>query len=453
VGSKATYKTAIDEAQAILDKSDATQKEVNDALSALNTATETFEAGKVAVDKTALQDAVTTATALHNGATEGTSEGNYAVGSKATYKTAIDEAQAILDKTGATQKEIDDALSALNTATDTFKAGKVVLNKTALQDAVTEATSLHAKATEGTAEGNYAVGSKATYKTAIDEAQAILDKTGATQKEIDDALSALNTATDTFKAGKVVLNKTALQDAVTEATSLHAGATEGTAEGNYAVGSKATYKTAIDEAQAILDKTGATQKEIDDALSALNTATDTFKAGKVVLNKTALQDAVTEATSLHAGATEGTAAGNYAVGSKATYKTAIDEAQAILDKTGATQKEIDDALSALNTATDTFKAGKVVLNKTALQDAVTEATSLHAGATEGIAAGNYAVGSKATYKTAIDEAQAILDKADATQKEIDDAVTALNTATATFEAGKVPTTIALMLSRILGFMK
>ncbi|KAK2245465.1 hypothetical protein XC29_00035, partial [Clostridioides difficile] len=112
-----------------------------------------------------------------------------------------------------------------------------------------------------------AVGSKATYKTAIDEAQAILDKTGATQKEIDDALSALNTATDTFKAGKVVLNKTALQDAVTEATSLHAGATEGTAEGNYAVGSKATYKTAIDEAQAILDKTGATQKEIDDALS------------------------------------------------------------------------------------------------------------------------------------------------------------------------------------------
>nr|MBJ8549517.1 FIVAR domain-containing protein [Clostridioides difficile] len=177
-------------------------------------------------------------------------------------------------------------------------------------------------------------------------------------------------------------------------------------------------------------------------------------AGKVVaVDKTALQDAVTAATSLHAGATEGTAEGNYAVGSKATYKTAIDEAQAILDKTGATQKEIDDAVTALNTATDTFKAGKVVLNKTALQDAVTAATSLHAGATEGTAEGNYAVGSKATYKTAIDEAQAILDKADATQKEIDDAVTALNTATATFEAGKVPTTIALMLSRILGFMK
>ncbi|KAK2331659.1 hemagglutinin, partial [Clostridioides difficile] len=393
--------------------------------------------------------------ALHNGATEGTAEGNYAVGSKATYKTAIDEAQAILDKSDATQKEVNDALSALNTATETFEAGKVVaVDKTALQDAVTAATALHNGATEGTAEGEYAVGSKATYKTAIDEAQAILDKSDATQKEVNDALTALNTATETFEAGKVVaVDKTALQDAVTAATALHNGATEGTAEGNYAVGSKATYKTAIDEAQAILDKTGATQKEIDDALSALNTATDTFKAGKVVLNKTALQDAVTAATSLHAGATEGTAEGNYAVGSKATYKTAIDEAQAILDKTGATQKEIDDALSALNTATDTFKAGKVVLNKTALQDAVTAATSLHAGATEGTAEGNYAVGSKATYKTAIDEAQAILDKADATQKEIDDAVTALNTATATFEAGKVPTTIALMLSRILGFMK
>ncbi|WP_219686464.1 FIVAR domain-containing protein, partial [Clostridioides difficile] len=72
------------------------------------------------------------------------------------------------------------------------------------QDAVTAATALHAKATEGTAEGNYAVGSKATYKTAIDEAQAILDKSDATQKEVNDALTALNTATETFEAGKVV---------------------------------------------------------------------------------------------------------------------------------------------------------------------------------------------------------------------------------------------------------
>nr|WP_265340822.1 hypothetical protein [Clostridioides difficile] len=324
-----------------------------------------------------------------------------------------------------------------------------------MKNTITAANKLYNEAIEGTNVGEYKVGSKAIYKTAIDKAQAILDKSGVTQKEVNDAVTALNTATDTFKAGKVVaVDKTALQDAVTAATALHNGATEGTAEGNYAVGSKATYKTAIDEAQAILDKSDATQKEVNDALSALNTATETFEAGKVVaVDKTALQDAVTAATALHNGATEGTAEGNYAVGSKATYKTAIDEAQAILDKTGATQKEIDDALSALNTATDTFKAGKVVLNKTALQDAVTAATSLHAGATEGTAEGNYAVGSKATYKTAIDEAQAILDKADATQKEIDDAVTALNTATATFEAGKVPTTIALMLSRILGFMK
>ncbi|PBG59652.1 hypothetical protein BGV01_19280, partial [Clostridioides difficile] len=110
-------------------------------------------AGKVvAVDKTALQDAVTAATALHNGAKEETAEGEYAVGSKATYKTAIDEAQAILDKSDATQKEVNDALTALNTATETFEAGKVVAeDKTALQDAVTAATALHNGATEGTA--------------------------------------------------------------------------------------------------------------------------------------------------------------------------------------------------------------------------------------------------------------------------------------------------------------
>ncbi|PBG46625.1 hypothetical protein BGU85_21240, partial [Clostridioides difficile] len=103
------------------------------------------------------------------------------------------------------QKGVDNALSALNTATETFEAGKVVaVDKTALQDAITAATALHAKATEGTAEGESAVGTKATSKTAIDEAQAILDKSDATQKEVNDALSALNTATETFEAGKVV---------------------------------------------------------------------------------------------------------------------------------------------------------------------------------------------------------------------------------------------------------
>ncbi|MCQ7012328.1 hypothetical protein, partial [Clostridioides difficile] len=58
-------------------------------------------------------------------------------------------------------------------------------------------------------------------------------------------------------------------------------ATEGTAEGEYAVGSKATYKTAIDEAQAILDKSDATQKEVNDALTALNTATERISRRKL----------------------------------------------------------------------------------------------------------------------------------------------------------------------------
>ncbi|PBF57200.1 hypothetical protein BGT96_19685 [Clostridioides difficile] len=84
-----------------------------------------------------------------------------------------------------------------------------------------------------------------------------------------------------MKAGRGVLRKTEEKDAVTEATALHSGATEGTAEGNYAVGSKATYKTAIDEAQAILDKTLTHLKDREQTVSALNTATDTLKTGKV----------------------------------------------------------------------------------------------------------------------------------------------------------------------------
>ena len=49
------------------------------------------------VDKTELQAIYDEAIALHDGSTEGTTAGQYAAGSKATFKVVIDAAKTVLD--------------------------------------------------------------------------------------------------------------------------------------------------------------------------------------------------------------------------------------------------------------------------------------------------------------------------------------------------------------------
>ena len=72
-------------------------------------------------DKTALQDSITVATALHDNTVEGVKPGEYPAGSKATLQTAIDAAQAVYDDAASTQGEITSATANLHAAMDTYR--------------------------------------------------------------------------------------------------------------------------------------------------------------------------------------------------------------------------------------------------------------------------------------------------------------------------------------------
>ncbi len=63
---------------------------------------------------------------------------------------------------------------------------------------------------------------------------------------------------------------------------LLAGATEGTAPGNYVVGSKATLQTTIDAVQVIHDNPASTQANIDAAVVNLHNAMNTFRDAVIV---------------------------------------------------------------------------------------------------------------------------------------------------------------------------
>jgi len=73
-------------------------------------------------------------------------------------------------------------------------------------------------------------------------------------------------------------------------------------------------------------------------------------------------------------------------------------------------------------------------DKTALSAAITEAQSVHDAAVEGDKAGQYPAGSKAVLQAAIDAAAAVCDDEDATQAQVDQALSELNGALADFRA-------------------
>ncbi|WP_425497308.1 dockerin type I domain-containing protein [Paenibacillus phyllosphaerae] len=107
--------------------------------------------------------------------------------------------------------------------------------------------------------------------------QALLGVTAA-GTEIEAALGSASIAVGSVE---VVVDKTALTTAITNAQSLYDAAVVGTQPGQYPQAAKDALGAAIEAAKAVKDKANATQSEVDNAVTALGSAVDTFKAAVV----------------------------------------------------------------------------------------------------------------------------------------------------------------------------
>lgn len=72
-------------------------------------------------DRTTLRQAIDAAQALQDGAVEGVNPGQYPAGSKAVLQAAIAAAETVYGNKAATAQQLDDALTAVASAADTFK--------------------------------------------------------------------------------------------------------------------------------------------------------------------------------------------------------------------------------------------------------------------------------------------------------------------------------------------
>lgn len=176
---------AVDEAQTVYNKADATQTEVDNAKANVEAK---IAALKEKADKSALRLAVTAAEG------EAALTDKYTEESIAALQTAINEANAVLADNNATQAEVDAQVEAVNAAKAALEEKKAPVVKEELEKAVADATEVVG------ATDKYTEASLAALQSAIDAANAVLQNSDATQDEIDAAVQAVKEAKAALKA-------------------------------------------------------------------------------------------------------------------------------------------------------------------------------------------------------------------------------------------------------------
>ncbi len=131
-------------------------------------------------------------------------------------------------------------------------------NKAALASAIREAV--------GKIEAEYTAESWAKLESALNAARSVNEKASATQAEVDEAASALNTAIQQLVKAEapVTADKAALASAIQEASSK--------AEKDYTAETWKKFAAALNSAKEVNGKASATQAEVDTALAALQEA-------------------------------------------------------------------------------------------------------------------------------------------------------------------------------------
>ena len=379
----------------------------------------------------------------------------------AAYKTALETAKKLLDAfdrtTGKvkdqlpqgmtkapTQKELDDALDALQAAkkkiTDGYKTNKSDLNTEAGKDSDFTKTPEYQNAQ---AKGDDA--SKQAledYKKALEDANKVLGDKDATQAQVDEALKKLQDAkkklSDGYKTDKSDLTAEAGKDSdFTKSPEYQNAAGSSEAE---------AYKRALDEANAVLKNPNATQAEVDEALKKLQDAkqklADSHKTDKSGLVSEYVTDPDFRKSI------------PFIIGKAADlaeYQQALNDADSVLKDPNATQAQVDQALRRLRDAKqkliDAYNrlvntgVGVNDVNNTSVNNVVDKGALLAevdaalgdvSANANGVVADSNLV---SEFNAALNYARSVLADANATQGQVDSALARLRAARAALREG------------------
>jgi len=382
------FQNALAAAQSVAADSDATQAQVDNALSALNSAFSGLALKPV--DKTALNALIDEV--------KNTEKGYYTDASWTVFENVLTAAQGVAADSDATQAQVDNAFSALNSAFSGLALKPV--DKTALNALIDEV--------KNTEKGYYTDDSWNAFQSALIAAQAVAVNSNATQSQVDSALVALNSAFSSLTVKPV--NKLALNTRINEVKDIQ--------KGDYTDESWNAFQSALSAALTVAADADATQTQVDGALVDLNSAFSGLTLKPV--NKAILNARIDEV--------KNTLKGYYTDASWNAFQSALSAAQTVAADTGATQTQVDGALATLNSAFSDLTLKPV--DKTTLNTRIDEVKNTQKG--------NYTDDSWSAFQSALSTAQAVANNNLATQVEVNNALAALNTAYTNLKGNTTP---------------
>ncbi|MDO4289123.1 MAG: NEAT domain-containing protein [Eubacterium sp.] len=235
-------------AQDVYNDMNASQKEIDLQIKALQAAVDAVETQKA--DKTELNALIEKAAAEAD-----RTDVVYTSATLEALKTAIANAEAVAAKEDATKAEIQAQLTALQTALDGLRA----VDKTKLNDLIAKAKA-EVEKTDA-----YEDSSLTVLNTAITLAENIAANPKATESEVAAAERALTTALEGL-VEKEAADKSALEGKLAEAKA-YLSQTD-----LYTESSLAALQEAVDGAQKVMDNASASQKLVDDQVTKLTEA-------------------------------------------------------------------------------------------------------------------------------------------------------------------------------------
>ena len=185
------------------------------------------------------------------------------------------------------------------------------------------------------------------------------------------------------------------------------------------------FNAALQQAKDVYNNASATQKEVNNAFDRLANAMHMldFKQG----DKTALKAFIDKVSGLDST--------KYTEATWTTFETKLNEAVSVYNDENAMQEKVNNAYNDLVTA---FLNLRLIPNKDLLKDLINQA--------EGLESANY---TKATFDgltKALNEAKAVFDNPNATQKEVDNAKAELEKAMAGLQTVTVDNTVKAPIS-------
>ncbi|NOU94527.1 hypothetical protein GC093_15060 [Paenibacillus sp. LMG 31456] len=493
-------------------------------------------------EKGQLNSTIADAQAKHAAAVEGSANGEYPVGSKATLLTAITAAQTVALNTTSTQAQVDQAVVTLQAAVTAFTTsvvnpsladGQYIIDFATLKETTDAESTMNSyflrpiklnvqqgvKKVSFTLKDTKTVTSLKVEKDGVfTETDILSTDTAANTRVVEFEVADLKTILRAkvhvstpmgngtfyemdhivrlkFNSIDTAINVTTLKTLIASAQTKHDAAVEGTANGQYAAGSKAILLSAITAANTTLSSTTSTQVQVDQAVVTLQAAVTAFNASVVTTQpntdvydigfkifKTNSDEAsvmydYVDKTSGKLTLKNGKKYVSFVLNQNAeilSFKTKLNASSSLVETTtastdtAANKRTVEFEVEDLTKKVDGWVKIYWVLpapigiydheydvqvgfsnlpsipepaNKAILSTLISSTQSKHDTAVEGTSDGQYPAGSKAVLLTAITAAQTVASNAAATQAQVDQAVVTLQAAVTTFTSSVIKVSI------------